>query len=230
VPSEYLAPQSKPSNTLATTTGTASSTKAKVATYKIQFSDSKVRKTITAGCERVIKEEPTVTEYDTIVGDGDCGYTLRDGAKQVMSFITNADLEKLPSTLGDLVNDLEVNMGGTSGALYCIFLSSLAQNLWDAPTFADALQGALDSLLKYTRARLGDRTCLDCLIPFVETLKKTGDSKKALEEATKGVETTKKLEAKLGRSSYLDEAATWGVPDPGAYGLLMLLEGMVNSE
>jgi hypothetical protein len=230
VPSEYLAPQSKPSNTLATTTAAASSTKAKVGTYKIQFSDSKVRKIITAGCERVIKEEPTITEYDTIVGDGDCGYTLRDGAKQVMSFITNADLEKLPSTLGDLVDDLEVNMGGTSGALYCIFLSSLAQSLWDAPSFADALQSALDSLLKYTRARLGDRTCLDCLIPFVETLRETNDSKKALEEAKKGVETTKKLEAKLGRSSYLDEAATRGVPDPGAYGLLVLLEGMVNLE
>lgn len=144
-----------------------------------------------------------------------------------MSFISNADLSKLPSTLSELVDDLEVNMGGTSGALYCIFLSSLAQCLWDAPTFPDALKGALEHLLKYTRARLGDRTCLDCLIPFVESLKNTGDPKMALEEARGGVETTKKLEAKLGRSSYLDEAATRGVPDPGAYGLLVLLEGMV---
>jgi len=113
--------------------------------------------------------------------------------------------------------------------LYCIFLSSLAQNIRDAPTFPDALKGALDSLLKYTRARLGDRTCLDCLIPFVDTLQKTGDSKKSLKNAENGVESTKTLKAKLGRSSYLDEAATRGVPDPGAYGLLMLLEGMVNS-
>lgn len=177
----------------------------------------------------MIKEEPTITEYDTIVGDGDCGYTLRDGAKQVMTYVNKADLSKLPSTLSDLVDDLEVNMGGTSGALYCIFLSSLAQSLRDASSFAEALDGALESLLKYTRARLGDRTCLDCLIPFVETLKKTGDSKKALEEAEKGVESTKNLEAKLGRSSYLDESATRGVPDPGAYGLLMLLEGMVGA-
>ena len=195
----------------------------------IEFSDSQIRKVITAGCESVIKEEPTITEYDTIVGDGDCGYTLRDGAKQVLSFIGDADLSKLPSTLNELVDDLEVNMGGTSGALYCIFLSSLAQNLWDAPTFPDALKGALEHLLKYTRARLGDRTCLDCLIPFVETLKETGDTKRALEEAEKGVDTTKELEAKLGRSSYLDEAATRGVPDPGAYGLLKLLEGMVGA-
>jgi hypothetical protein len=40
----------------------------------------------------------------------------------------------LPQSLSDLVDDLEVNMGGTSGALYCIFLSSLAQYLWDAKT------------------------------------------------------------------------------------------------
>jgi hypothetical protein len=184
---------------------------------------------IHAGCDSVIKDEAAITEYDTIVGDGDCGYTLRDGAKQVLYFISDADLSKLPSTLSELVDDLEVNMGGTSGALYCIFLSSLAQNLSTASNFPEALKGALDHLLNYTRARLGDRTVLDCLIPFTETLLKTGNAKNALEEAAKGVESTKKLEAKMGRSSYLDEAATRGVPDPGAYGLLKLLEGMVGA-
>jgi hypothetical protein len=230
VPSIFLSPQSKPTNSLASNNETVTSGKPREGTSKIQLSDTQVRKIITAGCERVIKEEPTITEYDTIVGDGDCGYTLRDGAKQVLSFISKADLSKLPSTLSDLVDDLEVNMGGTSGALYCIFLSSLAQNLWDAPTFPAALKTSLEHLLKYTRARLGDRTCLDCLIPFVKTLEETDDSAKALTEAQKGVETTKKLEAKLGRSSYLDESATRGVPDPGAYGLLMLLEGMVGAQ
>lgn len=121
-------------------------------------------------------------------------------------------------------------MGGTSGALYCIFLSSLAQHLWDANTFSEALKGALRHLLKYTRARLGDRTCLDCLIPFVETLGESGDVGMAMEGAVRGVEETKVLEARLGRSSYLDEAVTRGVPDPGAYGLLMLLRGMVGAK
>ncbi|CZR62493.1 uncharacterized protein PAC_12390 [Phialocephala subalpina] len=229
IPAEYLTPQAKPKNPLSNTAGTSTTTK-RSGISKILLTDSQVRKIITAGCERVIKEEPTITEYDTIVGDGDCGYTLRDGGRQVLSFIKDADLSTLPSTLSGLVDDLEVNMGGTSGALYCIFLSSLSQQLYEAPAFADALKGALDSLMMYTRARLGDRTCLDCLIPFVETLKESGEAKKALGEAQKGVESTKKLEAKLGRSSYLDESATRGVPDPGAYGLLMLLEGMVSAQ
>lgn len=229
IPTTFLTAQARPLNTLAATTSSAPVTKPASHTSKIQFSDSQVRKIITLGCESVIKDEPTITEYDTIVGDGDCGYTLRDGAKQVLHFIGSADLSTLSSTLSSLVDDLEVNMGGTSGALYCIFLSSLAQELWIAPTFPDALKGALEHLLKYTRARLGDRTCLDCLIPFVDTLQKTGDEGKALTDAEKGVESTKKLEAKLGRSSYLDEATTRGVPDPGAYGLLKLLEGMVSA-
>jgi dihydroxyacetone kinase len=230
VPTAFLAAQKKPTNSLVQSNTAAPSAKPLQGASKIQIPDAQVRKIIIAGCESVIKDEPIITEYDTIVGDGDCGYTLRDGAKQVLRFISDADLSKLPSSLSDLVDNLEVNVGGTSGALYCIFLSSLAQHLWDAPSLPDALKGSLDDLLKYTRARLGDRTCLDCLIPFVETLRETGDSTKALAEAEKGVETTKKLEAKLGRSSYLDETATRGVPDPGAYGLLKILEGMVAAQ
>jgi len=174
-------------------------------------------------------EEPTITRYDEIVGDGDCGYTLRDGAKQVLQFISSADLSALPATVSDLVNDLEVNMGGTSGALYCIFLTALSAALATEKTVPDAMKAAMEQLLKYTRARLGDRTMLDCLIPFVETLRDSGgDVKKAIEEAKKGVEGTKTMQAKLGRSTYLDESATMGVPDPGAYGLLILLQGMCD--
>lgn len=177
----------------------------------------------------MIKEEPTITEYDTIVGDGDCGYTLRDGAKQVLAFIEGKDLTRLPETVADLVHDLEVNMGGTSGALYCIFLTALAASLASESNVPKALQAALEQLCKYTRARLGDRTMMDALIPFIETLDQTGDAEQAIARASAGVDGTKKMEAKLGRSTYLDESATNGVPDPGAYGLLILLQGMARA-
>lgn len=196
----------------------------------MKFNDGQVRKRIESACNAVISEEPTITKYDEIVGDGDCGYTLRDGAKQVLKFIANKDLSQLPETLGELVHDLEVNMGGTSGALYCIFLTALSSTLASESSVPAALNGALEQLLRYTNARLGDRTMLDCLIPFVETLRKSGgDTQKALGDAKKGVEGTKELEAKLGRSTYLDESATRGTPDPGAYGLLVLLEGMCKT-
>ena len=134
----------------------------------------------------------------------------------------------MPETLAELVHDLEVNMGGTSGALYCIFLTALAAALASEDSVAGALKAALEQLCKYTRARLGDRTMMDALIPFVETLSETGDVEMAVARAGEGVDGTKTMEAKLGRSTYLDESATNGVPDPGAYGLLVLLQGMAS--
>ncbi|KAI9714634.1 MAG: hypothetical protein M1812_006299 [Candelaria pacifica] len=230
VPKRVLAAQAKPSRT-ASERGSEvpAPMKTHITKASIQLTDKEVRQRIVLGCEMVIKAEPAITEYDTIVGDGDCGYTLRDGAQRVLSFIADVDLAKLPQSLSALIDELETNMGGTSGALYCIFLSALAQSLWDASSFADALVIAQDQLLKYTSARLGDRTMMDCLIPFVTTLKGVRNEHEALEEAKKGVEGTKNLEAKLGRSTYLDESATQGVPDPGAYGLLKLLEGLTLS-
>jgi len=36
--------------------------------------------TIKAACSALIQAEPEITKYDTIVGDGDCGITLKYGA------------------------------------------------------------------------------------------------------------------------------------------------------
>ncbi|KAK3704814.1 hypothetical protein LTR37_013646 [Vermiconidia calcicola] len=228
VPAHYLAAQAQPKPHVKSAQEEDAAVKEASAPLgsRITFSDAEARKRIEAGCNALIKEEPTITGYDAIVGDGDCGYTLRDGAKQVLQFIEGKDLDQLPETLATLVNDLEVNMGGTSGALYCIYLTALATALSTESTVAEALSAALEQLYIYTNARLGDRTMMDALIPYIDTLVSSGDAKEALAKAKEGVEGTKKMEATLGRSAYLDESATQGVPDPGAYGLYVLLEGM----
>lgn len=227
IPTHYLAAQPEPQPHTSEPQDTGSLSKVlSPLNAQMSFDDGEVRRRIQSGCDAVIKEESTITRYDEIVGDGDCGYTLRDGAKQVMQFIEGKDLTRLPETLSALVDDLEVNMGGTSGALYCIFLTALSHSLATEKSVPLALNGALEQLMKYTKARLGDRTMMDCLIPFVDDLSKSGDVKQSLQKAQEGVDGTKNLEAKLGRSTYLDESATRGVPDPGAYGLFVLLEGM----
>ncbi|EMF13778.1 Dak phosphatase [Sphaerulina musiva SO2202] len=232
LPSHFIAAKPKPKahQPIGATSGTTKTTKSlSPTTPKIVFEDASIRNRIENGCNAVINEELVITEYDTIVGDGDCGYTLRDGAKKVLSFIADKDLGQLPATLADLVAELEVNMGGTSGALYCIFLTALVSSLASEDSVAKALKQALEELCQYTNARVGDRTMMDALIPFVDTLVMEGDVELATAKAKQGVEGTKMLEAKLGRSSYLDESATRGVPDPGAYGLLVLLQGMASA-
>lgn len=208
---------------------------------------STVEKILTQGCKDVIKVEPKVTLYDTVAGDGDCGETLVAGANGIQNALKDKSLElkdavKFFDELGDLV---ETAMGGTSGGLYSIFISSMATYLKkqeesqgsfeiDQKAFAKTLAAGLKGLSKYTRARVGDRTLMDALIPFVETFNSTGDIDKASEAAHEGAESTRKLAAKFGRASYVGEEefrkfdSEGGLPDPGAIGLAALIKGFVE--
>lgn len=129
-------------------------------------------------------------------------------------------------------------MDGTSGALYGIFTNALATGLQDVSgsspqpitpkIWAEGLKAALVSLGKYTPAQPGDRTVVDALVPFVKTLGETADLKAAVEAANKGCESTKGMEASLGRSVYVSVEGWNACPDPGAYGLVKLLEGLLE--
>lgn len=52
---------------------------AKLLIHLVQY--AKGRTALTSGLNRVIKAEPDITKYDTVVGDGDCGIGLKRGAE-----------------------------------------------------------------------------------------------------------------------------------------------------
>lgn len=138
--------------------------------------------------------------------------------------------------LQNIIQVVELAMDGTSGALYAIFLNALAhglrQNSPSSPQsitpeiWAKALNSSLQSLSKYTPAQPGDRTLMDALYPFVETLSKTGDVDSAAKAAEQGAQGTKGMKASLGRTVYVGGEGWQGVPDPGAHGLAELLLGL----
>jgi len=196
------------------------------------------KEALTAGLERVIAAEPDVTRYDTVVGDGDCGIGLKRGAEAILEHITQTPFS------GDIVLDLsaityvvETTMDGTSGALYAIYLNALNHNLrqqsFSSTTTTPhvwglALSQALTALSKYTPARPGDRTLVDALQPFVETLTLTNDVQKAAEAAREGAKSTKGMKAALGRSVYVGGKGFEEVPDPGAWGLSEFFAGIAG--
>lgn len=191
--------------------------------------------------QELIKCEPKITYYDTLVGDGDCGETLVLGANGILDALKTSEFQ---DTLGDPIASLakitdivEDNMGGTSGGIYSIFLTALVHQLQQAEkisieSVATALNEALYSgLFKYTKARIGGRTLVDTLQPFVDTLYETKDVSKSMEAAKKGCNETKNLQAKFGRASYVDGKefdVEGGIPDPGAVGVLAILQGFLN--
>jgi dihydroxyacetone kinase len=92
-----------------------------------------------------------------------------------------------------------------------------------------ALEG-LETLKQRTAARVGHRTVMDALIPFAETLASTGDIKKAAEECRKGGEATIKMQAKLGRATYVGEREDGKPlpPDPGAMAFVTVAEALAK--
>ncbi|KAJ5325623.1 Dihydroxyacetone kinase [Penicillium brevicompactum] len=210
----------------------------------LQLDPQTVKKVLGAGLDRVIRAEPEVTRYDTIVGDGDCGIGLKRGAEAILTLLndTSAPLTSdLLLTLARIVTVVENVMDGTSGAIYAIFLNALAHGLREQDTssptpvtpeiWAAALRSSIDALGKYTPAKKGDRTLVDALAPFIETLSETGEVRVAAAAAQQGTESTKAMKASLGRSVYVGGEASWvgKVPDPGAHGLSEFLTGLAEA-
>ncbi|OGM40558.1 dihydroxyacetone kinase (DakA) [Aspergillus bombycis] len=210
----------------------------------VKLDPATIRKVLGAGLRRIIDAEPTVTRYDTIVGDGDCGVGLKRGAEAVLALlednISSLD-DDVVKTVNRIVTIVENTMDGTSGAIYAIFLNALVHGLREqdkgkttpatAEVWGEALKYSLGALGKYTPAKPGDRTMIDALVPFCATLRDTKDVHAAAQAAQEGTEATKSMKASLGRSVYVGGEDEWvgKVPDPGAYGLSEFFSGLVEA-
>ncbi|KAI5456694.1 dihydroxyacetone kinase [Mariannaea sp. PMI_226] len=192
---------------------------------------------VTAACQSLLAAELSITQSDRLVGDGDCGTTLSRGAKAVLKSLSASPAT--PSTGASaavmrIALALEGSMDGTSGALYELFVTALAAALQTMPeeaatleTWANAAEVALTRLKAMSPARVGDRTLMDALIPYVEALA-NGDMNQAVEAARKGCESTRGMEASLGRAVYV-AADNWDkVADPGAKGIVAIVEGLAQ--
>ncbi|KAF7514555.1 hypothetical protein G7054_g15210 [Neopestalotiopsis clavispora] len=198
--------------------------------------DSMLRK----ACNNIIESEPDLTKWDTIMGDGDCGETLKTGALNLLAALDSEKLAESGSVvtvLQELEEIVEGKMGGTLGGILGIFFVSLRtaleQNI-DQGTGSEgipelwgkALNVALGSLRRYTPAGEGDRTVMDTLIPFARVLLSSGFDK-AVEAAMHGAEATKDMKPRLGRATYLGENTSRdSVPDPGAWGAMVAIKGL----
>ncbi|KAK8209554.1 Dak1 domain-containing protein [Phyllosticta capitalensis] len=210
-----------------------------VQSSNLELDPALAQKALEAGLKQVIAAEPDITKFDTIVGDGDCGIGLRRGAEALLAMLKQIETPKDAAVLvNNITQVVEKEMDGTSGAIYAIFLNALAHGLRiqsaksptavTAQNWAKALETSTEALSKYTPARPGDRTLVDALYPFVETMAKTGDVKSAAQAAEVGAKGTKGMKASLGRTVYVGTEGWQDVPDPGAHGLSQFLSGLAS--
>lgn len=201
-------------------------------------------KAVAAACEAVVAAEPEITRFDTIAGDGDAGLTLKAGAEGVLERLRTSGLDRQDLVAGvlQIAQVVEKTMDGTSGALYSIWFNALAVGLANASTssalaspalWAQALEHALRVLYDYTAARRPSRTLIDPLAAFTEAFAASQgtDLNSAIRAAAEACEETKNLVAQAGRAAYVDRAGLQEaqVPDPGAFGVVTILEGIESS-
>ena len=205
----------------------------------IRLSPQTLKSVLSPALNKLIASEAEVTKYDTVVGDGDCGIGLKRGAEATLDAITHVASDDIMHTFAKICPTIEMAMDGTSGALYAIFLNCLASNMRslspseltdvDVGMWAKALALSMEGLGRYTPAQPGDRTLMDALVPFVEELQGSKDLKKAADKAREGAEKTKGMKASLGRSVYVGGTGFEEVPDPGAHGLSIFLNGIAEA-
>lgn len=190
--------------------------------------------------DNVIKAEPKLTEWDTKMGDGDCGMTLESGARGLLAALDEgvAADGSILATLDAVVDITEEKMGGTLGAIFGIYFAALqnavrqriesAKDESALSILVDAACDALTNLRTHTPASEGDRTVMDVLIPYCKSLAESRDTKAAAEVAHRAAEGTRKIKPKLGRATYvggLDDAQELP-PDPGAWGLYEIVRAL----
>ena len=186
----------------------------------------KVKRTIEAACKALIDAEEELTEMDRVAGDGDLGASMRRAAVAVQNIIGSLPLSNVSELLRTLGDVLRREMGGTSGPLYGVLFLRCGNVLENSRAtglarWVEALDQGCKAISDLGGAKPGDRTMLDALAPFVNSLKDAGGelSREKLlagvEAAEHGAEATAQMKPRLGRSSYLGDRVL-GHPDPGA--------------
>ncbi len=127
--------------------------------------------------------------------------------------------------------------GGASSSLLGTFFAGmgdvvLAGDAMNCSELAQSLQAGLRAVSRQTKARPGDKTMMDALIPAVDAVSAAAGAGKSIPQALDdaalaaklGAESTRDLVARYGRARSLGER-TRGHPDAGATSIALIFKG-----
>lgn len=156
-------------------------------------------------------------------GDGDHGEAIV-AATKALAAAEGADFK---SMLGDMVSHLESDVSGSTSSLYGTLFEGMADAVdagkteLDAAEIAAMFAAGLEELGFATKAKVGDKTFMDALIPAVEALQAHAAEGEAAmfaaaaAAAKAGSEATAQMQARFGRAKNLG-ARSIGPVDAGS--------------
>ena len=204
------------------------------------MSASEVRTAFRAIATLMDQNRERLCQLDGELGDGDLGLTMSKGfgavAKQLDNLET-ADIGRQFEAAAEVLGDTVASTMGTllaagfaEAAKFCTGKSSLS-----LPEMATMAQSMADGIARRGKAKAGDKTILDALLPAAEALKCAGDNGASLaqglqlgcEAAEQGARESAALQSRPGRAArYLERSK--GKQDAGAVAGAIIYAGLAS--
>jgi len=184
------------------------------------------------------QEADELGRLDAISGDGDHGIGMQRGANAGLAAARVA-VDKgcgAGTTLVRAGAAWADKSGGTSGALWGLALHSIGAEIGDesragAPEVTRGVSQAIEAIARLGGAKVGDKTMLDAMIPFADTLKQEVAARTNLRDAwshaadvaSKAAQSTAELKPRIGRAKNHSDKSV-GHADPGAISFALIVE------
>jgi len=180
---------------------------------------------------------------DAIAGDGDHGIGMERGVRAAVQAATNAVARGAgaATTLHFAADAWADKAGGTSGALWGMALRAVGDAVSDtkapdAGAVAAGVAGAAATIMDFGKAKPGDKTLVDVLVPFRDALASGVEAGKSLTEAwgaatltaEQSAEDTAQLLPLMGRARPHAEKSL-GTPDAGAVSMALIIRAIHNT-
>ncbi len=180
---------------------------------------------------------------DAIAGDGDHGIGMERGVRAAVDAARNAVARGAGAgtTLHFAADAWADKAGGTSGALWGMALRAVGDavgdsNAPDAGAVAAGVAGAAAAIMDFGKAKPGDKTLVDVLVPFRDALAAGVDAGQSLTDAwgaaatvaQQAAEDTAQLLPLMGRARPHAEKSL-GTPDAGAVSMALIVRAIHNT-
>lgn len=191
---------------------------------------------MTAMAAMLDAEADELGRIDRIAGDGDHGIGMQRGSRAaaVAVLAAVADGAGARTALQQAGDAWADKGGGTSGAIWGEMLAAFGATLGDdddvdAARVAAGVTAMKDAVMSFGKAKVGDKTMIDAIVPFADRLGDLVGSGAGLVDAwtaaaaaaDQAAKDTAEFTAKLGRArSHGDKSL--GTPDPGAVSFALI--------
>lgn len=202
----------------------------------MQISKAQLAAMLKGGCSEIVGAQEELTGIDSRFGDADHGVTMTKIAQAVAGAV-NGGAGDVKTMLEDAAMAVMQINGGSAVPLWNTYLEGLSEQApaADIVTKADLkamFEGGLKAISALTKARVGDKTLMDTLIPATEALLSCESGVEdmlnaAARAAEAGAENTKNMVSKFGRARSYGEA-TLGTPDAGAVSMKYFFAGLAK--